>query len=174
MTSKFRAFSITILAITLPFSTASSASALPFPKTDDLASLGSTESNQGNSEGLSAEVHVADRSESSILSVTWSVENNGRNSVSFDWPSGTSYMYSNSLYYSGVTAASPSEGMRFHPIMDSNGECLCSGDTSFDFKGQISPGEKVVYWSMFSVPDDVDSIDLEIPGFDPIEGIPIS
>lgn len=172
--SKFRVFAVTVIAATLPFATVSSAAALPLPKTDHLDSLGTSESNDADSENLSSEVHAAERGESSMLAVTWSIENNGESRVAFDWPSGTTYMYSNSLYYSGVTATSSSEGMRFHPIMDSNGECLCSGDTSLDFKGQIGPGEKVAYWSMFSVPEDVDSIDLEIPGFEPIEDIPIS
>ena len=58
--------------------------------------------------------------------------------------------------------------------MDATGACLCSGNLSFDFKEKIQPGEKVAYWSMYSVPEDVDAITLEIPGFEPIEDIPIS
>jgi hypothetical protein len=170
----FRAFAIIMLAATLPFTATSSASALTLPKTENLDSLGSAESNDPQSENLSAESHAAERGDSSFVSVTWSVENNGENSVIFDWPSGATYMYANSFAYSGVTAFSPSEGTRFHPIMDSNGECLCSGNISLDFKAQIDPGEKVAYWSMYSIPDNVDTIDLEIPGFEPIKDIPIS
>ena len=58
--------------------------------------------------------------------------------------------------------------------MDSATECLCSGNTSTEFLAIIDPGEKVAYWSMYSVPEDVDAITLEIPGFEPIEDIPIS
>lgn len=94
--------------------------------------------------------------------------------VPFTWAVGTSYMYENTNSYSGVTVTSSSSAKRHHPVMDQNGDCLCSGDTSLEAKTFIEPGDKVVYWSMFSVPQDVDSIDLEIPGFDPIEGIPIS
>ena len=174
MMSKFRVFAITVLAATLPFTTVSSAAAIPLPNTDYLDSLGSAESNHPNSEDLAVEAHSAERGESSMVSVTWSIENNGGSRVTFNWPTGTTYMYNSSLAYSGVTALSPSEGTRFHPIMDSRGECLCSGSNSIDFKKEIDPGEQVAYWSMFSVPESVDSIDLEIPGFDPIEGIPIS
>ena len=83
-------------------------------------------------------------------------------------------MYNRSLHYAGVTAFSPNEGTRFHPVMDSNAECLCSGDISLEFKAEIDPGEKIAYWSMFPIPDNIDTIDLEIPGFEPIEDIPIS
>ncbi len=83
-------------------------------------------------------------------------------------------MYSNSNYFSGVTITSHNGTMRHHPIMDENGGCLCSGNLSFDFKEEIHPGEQVAYWSMYSVPEDVDTITLEIPGFEPIEDIPIS
>ncbi|GAA1081153.1 hypothetical protein [Nocardiopsis metallicus] len=171
---KFRAFAITLLGATLPFATASSASALPLPKTDELSSLGSAESNHSNSENLSVEAHAAERGDSSLVSVTWSLENNRESRIIFNWPSGTTYMYGNALHYSGVTAHSPSEGTRFHPLMDANGDCFCSGVTSVDFKKAIDPGQKVAYWSMFSIPDNVDTIDLEIPGFEPIEDIPIS
>lgn len=92
--------------------------------------------------------------------------------MDFNWPQGTSYMYNNSTSYSGVTIIN--EGTKYHPLMDSNGECLCSGNTSLEMKNSLNPGEKVAYWSMFSVPSDVDTITLEIPGFDPIEDIPIS
>lgn len=58
--------------------------------------------------------------------------------------------------------------------MDGDGACLCSGISSIDFKDRIHPDEQVAYWSMYSVPEDVDAITLEIPGFEPIEDIPIS
>lgn len=170
--SRFRTFAIVILAAALALATNSSASALP--KTENLDSLGAVESNQSDGENLSAEAHAAERGDSSLVSVTWSIENNGASRVAFDWPMGATYMYSRVTSHSGVTALSPTEGTRFHPIMDSKGECLCSGSDSPDFKVHIEPGEKVTYWSMFSIPDNINSIDLEIPGFDPIEDIPIS
>lgn len=172
--SNIRTCAIAAIAATLSLAAPSSVSALSAPKTETLESLGSAESNQTASEGLFAEAHAAERSDNSFLSVTWSVENRGNQATTFNWPSGTTYIYSNSLQYSGVTVTSSDGDSRYHPIMDSNGECLCSGKTSFDFKDQIGPGEQVAYWSMYSVPEDVDAITLEIPGFEPIEDIPIS
>ncbi|WP_239648053.1 hypothetical protein [Nocardiopsis ganjiahuensis] len=136
--------------------------------------LGASTSNTDFSSGLSAEVHAAERDDSeSFLSVTWSIRNDGGEDVYFDWPTGDSYLYSN-IPYSGVTATSSDMAKRFHPVMDSTDACLCSGVSSLDFKERIGPGEQVAYWSMFPVPADVNEIHLEIPGFDPIEGIPIS
>lgn len=70
--------------------------------------------------------------------------------------------------------ADPDEGTRYHPIMDENGSCLCSGSISNDLVQNLGSGDEVAYWSLFSVPDDIDSVTVEIPNFDPIEDIPIS
>jgi hypothetical protein len=166
---------IAALVLALPLTTASSVLAAPGPQTGDLESLGTSQSNDTISSGVSAEAHKAERNESgNILSVTWSVENTGVTQVAFSWPAGTTYMYNNHSSYSGVTVTSSDESNRYHPLMDSEGDCLCSGNTSLDSKNTLEPGDKVAYWSMFSVPSDVDSINLEIPGFDVIEDIPIS
>ncbi|MEC3894337.1 hypothetical protein [Nocardiopsis sp. LDBS1602] len=175
MNITLRSLGVAALVASLPLATASGVLANPVPTTDELGSLGTAASNDEVSEGLTAEAHQTERSESgSLVSVTWSVENNGAEKVFFNWPAGTSYMYSLTTYYSGVTATSTEKDMRYHPIMDGESDCLCSGKLSNDFKEIINPGEQVAYWSMFSVPSDVDTITLEIPGFDPIEDIPIS
>jgi hypothetical protein len=170
-----RIIGISTLAASLPLSTSSGVLASAIPKVENLDSLGSSSSNDEISTGLSAEAHKAELSESgNILSITWSIKNTGSSGVDFNWPSGKSYMYSNPSHYSGVTITPADQGNRYHPVMNGESECLCSGDTSLDFKERIEPGEQVAYWSMFSVPSDVDTITLEIPGFDPIEDIPIS
>ncbi len=163
------------LMLVLPFGTASSVLAAPAPQTENLDSLGTAESNDSISAGLTAEAHAAERNESgNLLSVAWSVENQGDAQATFNWPHGTTYMYHNANSYSGVTVSSSDEGQRYHPVMDSEGDCLCSGNINVDSKSTIEPGEKVAYWSMYSVPLDVNEIDLEIPGFDAIENIPVS
>lgn len=169
-------FALLVALVTIfPISASSSALALTAPQTENLDSFGIAESSDERSSGFSAEAHLAERSESgSYVSVTWSVENNGETSTFFNWPSGISYMYSNPNFFSGVTVTSGDGSERHHPLMDASGGCLCSGSFSIDFKEEIHPGEQVAYWSMYSVPEDVDAITLEIPGFEPIEDIPIS
>lgn len=169
-----QAFGFAALLAILPALTSSGVLAASAPMTENLDSLGTAASNEGFSSGLSAEVHAAERDESqSFLSVTWSIRNEGSEDVYFDWPTGDSYLYLN-IPYSGVTATSSDLSTRFHPVMDSTDACLCSGVSSLDFKERIGPGEQVAYWSMFSVPTDVNEIHLEIPGFDPVENVPIT
>ncbi|MES0833191.1 hypothetical protein [Nocardiopsis tropica] len=166
---------LVVLAVATFFATAtgvSSASATPLAS--DLESLGSAPGNSDQSDGLTATVHQAERDETgAFLSVTWSIENSGSNARGIVWLRDRAYSYSGPNY-AGVTAVSGDSGTRFHPIMDGNGECLCSGPTSNNIAQQVEPGSQVAYWSMFSVPSDIDSINIEIPNFEPIEDVPIS
>ncbi|GAB2490110.1 hypothetical protein [Nocardiopsis aegyptia] len=160
------------LAVSIIVMGMSSASAAP--RSSDLEVLGSVEGNSAESEGLTAEVNEAERDESgALLSITWSISNNGDSTEPLVWLRDRSYSYSGPNY-AGVTSRSNESGTRFHPIMDGNGACLCSGPTSNDLAQQVSPGEKVSYWSLFSVPSDIESVTVEIPNFEPIEDVPIS
>jgi hypothetical protein len=158
-----------IIAISAGLSSAS-----PLPRIENLDSLGNSSGNTGRSANLTAEVNQATRNESgNLLSVVWSIENNSEDRVVVTWIADRSYTYSGP-YFSGVTVLSSDGGTRYHPVMDGSGECLCSGNTSSNFKERIEPEEKVAYWSLFSVPKNVETLTIEIPEFDPIEDIPIS
>lgn len=166
----------TILAAALIAATVSTgiSTAAPVSKPRELDSLGSSSGSENQSSELVAEINIAERNEAgNILSVTWSIENTGSDRTTLTWLAGRSYLYSGANY-AGVTATSADGTLRFHPIMDETGTCLCSGDNSSAFKEWVSAGEKISYWSMFSVPSDVESITVEIPGFEPIEDVPIS
>lgn len=149
-------------------------SASPVPQTEDLDSLGTAQSNDELSSNLVAEVHRAERDESnSFLSVTWSIENTGTTQAPLAWLRDGSYVYSGQNF-AGVTTLNPKEGTRYRPIMDGDGYCLCSGEESNELINVLNPEEKIAYWSLFSVPDDIDTVTVEIPNFEPIEDIPIS
>ncbi|WP_232831951.1 hypothetical protein [Nocardiopsis sp. FIRDI 009] len=160
-----------LLLVTVPGSTG--ASSTP-PRATDLDSLGSASGNWPQSNGLNAHVHQVNRNKSgNLLSAVWSIENPTNQSISITWIADRSYTYTGP-YFSGVTLVAADGTNRFHPVMDGTGACVCSGDISYDFKRQIPANEQIAYWSLFSVPSDVDSVDVEIPGFDPIEDVPIS
>ena len=174
MNKFLRAGGIVALTIILPLATSSGVLASVAPTTGDLPSLGEAESNEAVTTGLTAEAHVVQNNESgNLTSLTWSLENTSDNNATISWATGTSYMYE-SKFFSGVTLVSDDDGRRFHPVMYGDGGCLCSGTVSADFKNHLKPGEKIAYWSMFSVPEDIDSVTVEIRGFEPIEDIPIS
>jgi hypothetical protein len=57
-------------------------------------------------------------------------------------------------------------------IIDSEGVCLCSGDLD---SVSVPPGESVELYADFGgVPDDVERIDVQVPGFPPVTEVPIS
>ncbi|MFL1432793.1 MULTISPECIES: hypothetical protein [unclassified Nocardiopsis] len=165
----FTSSSLAVVLISMGVSSAS-----PMPNSSDLDILGSSQGNGTQSDNLAAEVNQAERnSQGNLLSVTWTIENTGNERVVLTWLEGKTYTYSGANY-AGVTITRTDGGTRYHPVMDGAGECLCSGDNSSTFRERIEPGEKMSYWSMFSVPSDVENISVEIPGFEPIEDIPIS
>lgn len=144
------------------------------PRTEELDSLGSAEGKSSDTASLVAEIHEAKRdSTGALLSVTWSVENLGDSPKALIFLRDRDYSYSEHNY-AGVTVRNDDTDTRFHPVMDGSGNCLCSGPTSNDLAQQIAPGQKVAYWSLYSVPANADSIVVELPGFTPIEDIPIS
>lgn len=165
---------LSIIIIT-PLSTSASAAAVTanFP-TESLESLGHATGNAQHSIDLIAEVNQAERDESNaFLSVIWSIENDGQDRSVLTWLSNSTYIYGGS-HFSGITITSPETGHKYYPIMDSEGFCLCSGNTSNNIKNGLNPGDKISYWSTYSVPSDAKTLTVEIPGFDPIEDIPIS
>ena len=150
---------------------AASATASAAPR--ELDTLGSSNGNEGRSDDLVAEVNSAERNEDGkLLSVTWTIRSEGGESVILSWLNTYSYLY-DGPNFSGVTAVSQGSGTRFHPVMDGEQACLCSGEYSEQLVETVGPNESVTYWSLYSVPDDVDAINLEVPGFEPIEDIPI-
>lgn len=170
----FRLLGIAIALLSIPSMTTSTASAATFASTVDLDTLGTSESNDARSSDLTAAVHEAKRDESgSFLFVTWSIENGSSERKVLTWLSGSTYIYSGSSF-SGVTITSPESGEKYYPIMDSQGMCLCSGNTSNNIQTGLNPGEQVAYWSTYSVSSTAQTVSIDIPGFESIEDIPIS
>ena len=164
---------IASLSLIAPIITSSANASLAPQAPESSEPLGTAKSNEADSEGMTAEVNNVERNDSgNMISVSWSIANNNDDYVTLTWLYDQSYTYTGD-YFSGVTAVSSSSNTRFHPVMDGSGECLCAGNTSSDFFHEVAPEGKSAYWSLFSTPSDVDSIDLEVPGFEPIEDIPI-
>lgn len=168
MHSKHPTIIIAVVAAVV-FAATATASAAP----RELDTLGTSNGNEGRSDNLVAEVNSAEQNkDGNLLSVTWTIRSEGGESVVLSWLNKYSYLY-DGPNFSGVTAVSQGSGTRFHPVMDGEQACLCSGEYSEQLVETIGPNESVTYWSLYSVPDDVDAINLEVPGFEPIEDIPI-
>jgi hypothetical protein len=175
MNKILRAFTLAVtVTSTLFITSAGTGTAASAPQNSDLEVLGTANGTDELSRQLQAEVNEARRNElGNLLSVTWSIRNPGNERVVLSWFNQYSYTYSGPNF-AGITAFSSETGTRFHPVMDSDKYCLCSGEYSVQLQETAMPGEAVSYWSMYSVPSDLETISVEIPGFDPIEDIPIS
>jgi len=141
---------------------------------EDQNILGTGEGNEPDSQGLTAEANRVERNEhGNLISLDWAITNETDSDVNLTWlhEQGT-YTYSGN-YYSGVTVIDPETGTRYHPLMDQSGDCVCAGNTSDRFYNQVAAGGYSPYWSLFSTPCDVETLTLEVPGFEPIEDIPI-
>ncbi|WP_193124883.1 hypothetical protein [Nocardiopsis coralli] len=136
--------------------------------------LGTGEGNESRSDGLHAEANRVERNESgNLVSVDWSIANETDSDLALTWLyEQETYTY-NGNFYSGVTAVDSETDTRYHPLMDQAGECVCAGNISGQFYERVVSGGKSAYWSLFSVPSDVETLTLEVPGFEPIEDIPI-
>ncbi|WP_193517633.1 hypothetical protein [Nocardiopsis kunsanensis] len=135
---------------------------------------GPAEGNEPESQGLTVEAKKIKRNEGgNLISIDWSISNETDSDVALTWlHEKQTYTY-NGDYYSGVTIVDPNTDTRHHPLMDQSGECVCAGNTSSRFYNQVVSGGESAYWSLFSTPSDVETLTLEVPGFEPIEDIPI-
>ena len=175
MSISFQKITLTLASTAIVLSLATKPEAAEITsKVTNLQVLGSTQGNQEETAQLIAEVNLAEMSaDKDVLSVTWSIKNTGDTNVVLTWLHQGSYTYTGS-FLSGVTASSPETKTKYHPLMDGVGECVCSGNISSDFTRNLSPEEKLTYWSLYPTQKEVETVTIEIPGFDPIEDIPIS
>ena len=141
---------------------------------EDSEILETGEGIEPESEGLTAEAHKVEQNErGNLISIDWAIANNTDSDVVLTWlHEQQTYTY-NGDYYSGVTVFDPETETRYHPLMDQAGDCVCAGNTSGRFFNQVVAGGYSPYWSLFSTPSDVETLTLEVPGFEPIEDIPI-
>lgn len=163
-----RTLLVSFLAALLPIASGSAIAE------EDPHVLGAGQGTESESQGLTAEANKAERNEKgNLVSIDWSVANETDSDVPLTWLyEQQTYTY-NGNYYSGVTIIDSESDTRYHPIMDQAGKCVCAGNTSNRFYNQVAAGGKSAYWSLFSTPSDVETLTLEVPGFEPIEDIPI-
>lgn len=72
----------------------------------------------------------------------------------------------------GVAVVDPGAQKLYLPVLDSEGECLCSTNLA-DFA--VAPGESVKLNASFGgIPDDVEAVDVRVPNFPAVEAVPVS
>ncbi|MDT0304114.1 hypothetical protein [Streptomonospora wellingtoniae] len=148
----------------------------PTPSADSPPALGSSQTNDEIDDlpDATAEIVGLDGSKTSgFASLTVRITNNGTTEdihyAQFENPT---YIYREAVF-SGISLIDGND-TRHHPVMDEHDYCLCSGYAPrLPFAAFVRPDESVDYWAMYYLPENTKSVDVKIPGFDPIEDVPV-
>ncbi|WP_261987294.1 OmpA family protein [Actinomadura sp. HBU206391] len=105
--------------------------------------------------------------------LTWTVRNDGPATLDvnslFTADPGDTYR-GNSVSGVVLTAAD----RRYRALRDNRGECIGPRFEVVDGSiKQVAKGEELTLSAMFKLPDDLTSVDVEVPGFDKVEGLPV-
>ncbi|MFD0773119.1 hypothetical protein ACFQZ2_04180 [Streptomonospora algeriensis] len=139
-----------------------------------IASATSNERNEKITESSADILELKNSDVSDFAYITVRITHNGTTENMHDhWFSNPTYIYREPIF-SGVTLVGSDHNIRHHPVMDENGYCSCSGySPRSPYAPFVRPGQSIDYWAMYSIPQDVSNVDVEIPGFDPIEDVPV-
>jgi hypothetical protein len=75
---------------------------------------------------------------------------------------------------SGVTVLDEEGQTRYHPLVDTEDVCVCAGTFHpGDFVDMVEAEQSSTYWGSYLLPEDVATVTLEVPGFDPVTDIPV-
>ncbi|QVQ53771.1 hypothetical protein J4H86_08685 [Spiractinospora alimapuensis] len=158
--------------------TSSPAGAAPIPTQPNLDenTLAEGASDSSTTQGGTAKVNALDRTDNGVTALAWTLVNEGNDTISIQANVvGNTYLY-RGWAFSGVTLLDQEDQVRYHPLMDDDGGCLCSAGEGVppEFVTIVGANRHATYSSMFQLPEDVDAVTVEIPGFEPIEDVPVS
>ncbi|GAA0964231.1 OmpA family protein [Actinocorallia libanotica] len=114
-------------------------------------------------ETLQYDVNAVHRDSAGLVSLVWSVTNKGSGEINLNasfsaWLTDRYKIVSTS----GVSLVDPAAKVRYGPLRDDAGVCLCfQGNLSGNYS--LAPGEKVTYGSLYKLPADLETVDVEIP-----------
>lgn len=71
----------------------------------------------------------------------------------------------------GVELVSKQEGQRYFSLVDADGTCLCARITTE--RHFMAPEESATFFNTYYLPPELQRVTVEIPGFEPIQDVPI-
>ncbi len=114
-------------------------------------------------ESLQYDVNAVHRDSAGLVSLVWTVTNRGDAEINLRsaFKDDNAYRYK-IVSTSGVALVDPATRMRYGPLRDDDGVCLCfqgnlSGNTTLD------PGENATYSSLYKLPAETTTVDVQIP-----------
>ncbi|MFC7329797.1 hypothetical protein [Marinactinospora rubrisoli] len=155
---------------------------------DDTSAASSSESAQPENLGSSRATHSAwdestieinalDRSASGrYTQLVWTLHNRADEYISLNAFENTTYWYPGATNGSGLVLFDEENEIRYHPYIDTEQDCVCAGadHAPTRFRLFTQPGTQNTYWASYQLSEDTDSVTVEIPGFLPIQDVPVS
>ncbi|WP_017622548.1 hypothetical protein [Nocardiopsis chromatogenes] len=125
-------------------------------------------------EGSKIEVNQAQRSgDSDYVTITWTMTITGDAVFEAKHNSNNLYRY-NDRSVSSVTVTDEASEVRYHPLQDTDGFCLCTGNfypsNSIE---DVEEGQPATFWNSYMIPQETEKVSLSVPGFAPAKDIPI-
>lgn len=160
-------------AATTPSEAASPSGPASEPE-DSKSPIAQTESSGDNEKIQQARAQIMNverAPDSGLTSFTIRVVNDDSENIHDNEFESDTYLY----YYESFNGVSATSGQtKYHPVMDKETHCLCSGYASREpYAAFVKPDQFIDYWAMFEIPRSVKKVDVKIPGFDPIEDVPV-
>lgn len=181
-TNKAKKYFVFTATTFLFFGMTASNNAVSDDKEEDVLGSSQPSSNYEDSDeikDLYLEINSLDRSPNSgLTSLAYTIENKGKSeseSIKGFLRNADTYKYGHPRDMRLNSPTLVNNETKYLTIMDSEDDCLCPrGTGSNDIPDEIPAGESVPVWSSYWVPDNVSTVTVEIPGFDPIKDVPIS
>lgn len=140
---------------------------------DTLDHVGTATGVDERTAGLVLEVNELSRDSSgTYATLLWSVRNEGTERITIN-PKDTSLDFDRQSF-AGVTLRDEESRTRFHPAMNSESACLCTRDTVGTIDTRLDPGATLTYWSLYSVPADLETVTVEVPDFGDVTDVPLT
>lgn len=140
-----------------------------------LDSISDTEGTDSSTENAPLTINSLERSsDSNAVTLTYTITNERSDDVSPAFLFGDVFLYEGPAY-SGVTLFDAETESRHHPLANEEEHCVCAGDhPPPEVTTLIGAEMSVSYWALYQIPDDVDSVTVEIPNYEDIDDVPIS
>lgn len=124
----------------------------------------------GKTGGIKVEVTELKRSSGGTVNLKFAVINDSDRTLQISDVSDLLDIMKNSQYtIGGVHLIDPVGKKKYFVARDSENNCVCS-----EF-GAVEKGDRVNHWAKFAAPaDDVERISVVIPGFSPMDDVPLS
>jgi hypothetical protein len=122
--------------------------------------------------GLKVEVNSLHRDASGVVTLVWTLRNDGGGPVLVDGRLDNIYFYPDNLHpYSvnnigtavGMELVDLAGGIHYQPLQTSDAQCLCADLERYRAKGELATQDHVTYASLYELPPELRTVQLQIP-----------